>query len=101
MVVALEIVTAPLFASALPLNVPPFKVIEAVAKIFPIKVFAPANVAELPTRNTTLSTVAPPVKVTIEPAATVRVEAVLMTYVPAPLRVRVPPFRVAAPLAKL
>src|ERR1043166_1624240 len=70
-------VTAPVLASARPSNAAPVvRVIEAKARMFPFMTEVVPRVAELPTCQTMLAALAPPLRITWRPAVVVRVDAI-------------------------
>ena len=73
----LSMVTAPVRANARPSSVAPVViVIEAKARMLPLKTELVPSVAELPTCQKTLAALAPPVRMTWRPTVVVRVDAI-------------------------
>src|ERR1043165_6286422 len=70
-------VTAPVSANARPSTTAPVvTVMEAIAKIFPLKTEVVPSVAELPTCQKMLAALAPPLRITWRPVVVVSVEAI-------------------------
>jgi len=84
-------VTAPPSASARPTTLAPVtKVMEAAARMVPLKVVPVCTVAELPTCQNTQPASAPASRATELPVAVMRVEPAWKMYTPGPVRVTVP-----------
>src|SRR4051812_41545161 len=73
------ITIAPFLASALPSSVAPvLKVIDCIARMFPLKTEVVPNVAEVPTCQKILVAKAPPLRITLRPEVVVSVDAIWM-----------------------
>ena len=84
-------VTAPVSAKTRPVTLAPVVTVSLVfARMLPSKAVFVPRVAELPTCQNTLPDVAPLARRTEDLLAVVSVLAILKTYTPPPLRVRVP-----------